>query len=341
MSKVSVVIATHNRSALLRSAVASARAAGSDLEIIVVDDASTDDTPEVCATMEGIRFIRLERNQGIVGVRNIGVMAAASELVTFLDDDDLRLPGSLDVQVEALERRKDAGLVFGQALLADQEGFLTGRLTPRHCPEGDVFWELLAKNFIPCASAVFRRSCLLTIGPPTTVPTIPEDWDLWIRIAEMYPVIAVQQPVVIYRVATAASKQFTSDAAGVVRKTTNAHRTRWMNLPRARSAEPRQRRLARRRFSFWMAKHLLKEGAIAVLRGHVGAAFRSLVTLVRLHPAGALACLGNPSLWQEAVRWLPTGATRRKRAGRRNAVALLEEPAGSIATNTARGPAVR
>ena len=95
MSRVTVIIPTHNRPHLLPRAVESARAAGSDVEIIVVDDASTDQTATVCRNLEGIRHIRLERNQGVAGARNVGIFESSGKYVAFLDDDDLRLPGSL------------------------------------------------------------------------------------------------------------------------------------------------------------------------------------------------------------------------------------------------------
>ena len=92
MPSVSIIIATCNRPQFLPGAVASARAAGTDVEIIVVDDASQDETAAVCAQLPGINYIRLERNQGVAGARNLGILASTAEFVAFLDDDDLRYP---------------------------------------------------------------------------------------------------------------------------------------------------------------------------------------------------------------------------------------------------------
>ncbi|MDQ5836983.1 MAG: glycosyltransferase, partial [Acidobacteriota bacterium] len=98
MPSVSVIIPTHNRPRLLPRAVESAHAAGEDVEVVIVDDASTDETAEVCRGLAGVKYIRLERNQGVAGARNVGLLASGGEYVAFLDDDDLRLPGSLDLQ---------------------------------------------------------------------------------------------------------------------------------------------------------------------------------------------------------------------------------------------------
>src|SRR5438045_2001096 len=102
MPQVSIVITTYNRAQLLQRAIESARQAGSDLEMIVVDDCSTDETPEVCAKLRDIRYVRLNANGGLANTRNTGIAESSSELVTFLDDDDLRLPNLLDKQLQAL-----------------------------------------------------------------------------------------------------------------------------------------------------------------------------------------------------------------------------------------------
>ena len=87
MPTASIIIPTYNRPQLLPRAVESARAAGTDVEIIVVDDASKDETASVCRELSGIRYIRLEHNQGVAGARNVGILASSSGYIAFLDDD--------------------------------------------------------------------------------------------------------------------------------------------------------------------------------------------------------------------------------------------------------------
>src|SRR6185295_884377 len=140
MSLTSIIITTHNRPHLLRRAVESAHAAGKDVEVIVVDDASTDETARICQSLSGIKYQRIERNQGVAGARNVGLLVSSGSYVTFLDDDDVRLPNSLDAQVKLLEADEKAGLVYGQAIYADQSGEPSNDLYPQVCPEGDVFW---------------------------------------------------------------------------------------------------------------------------------------------------------------------------------------------------------
>ena len=127
-------------------------------------------------------------------------MASTGEYISFLDDDDVRLPGSIDVQMNLLQARPDAGFVYGRASIGDDECRPSGNFYPQTCPQGDIFWELLTQNFIPCGSAVFRRSAVVSLGLlDDTIPGL-DDWDLWIRLslagAEF---VAVPQVAAYYR----------------------------------------------------------------------------------------------------------------------------------------------
>ena len=158
--RVSVVITTYNRSRLLPRAIESAQNAGTDLEVIVVDDCSSDDTPEVCAQIPGIRYVRLNANRGLANARNVGIAESSSEFVSFLDDDDLRLPGSLDKQLHTISADERIALCYGQALIGDARRQLpTGEIYPLKCPHGDIFWDLLEDNFISMP-AVLARKCI-------------------------------------------------------------------------------------------------------------------------------------------------------------------------------------
>ncbi|HYV13566.1 MAG TPA: glycosyltransferase family A protein, partial [Pyrinomonadaceae bacterium] len=199
MASISVIIPTRSRPHLLPRAVESALAAGTDVEVVVVDDASTDETAEVCRALKGISYIRLAHNQGVAGARNAGVLSSSAEYIAFLDDDDLRLPGSLDLQLEVLRNTPSAALIYGQALIGGATDRFAHDRYPQPCPEGDVFWQLLTQNFMPSGSVVIRRSCVLSIGLLDRSIAGIDDWDLWLRVAAQYPVAALDQPVVIWR----------------------------------------------------------------------------------------------------------------------------------------------
>src|SRR5688572_20705419 len=103
MARTSIIIPTHDRPELLQRAVESAKKAGSDVEIVVVDDGSTDETRAVCAALTGIVYVRLEKHRGVGFARSAGIAASSGTFIAFLDDDDARLPGSIDRQVAILE----------------------------------------------------------------------------------------------------------------------------------------------------------------------------------------------------------------------------------------------
>ena len=282
--KASIIITTRNRPHLVPRAVQSAQAAGRDVEIVVVDDASSDQTAEVCRGLSGINYVRVEHNQGVAGARNIGLVASRGEYLSFLDDDDTRLANSLDAQIEALECDPQAGLIYGRAIWGDQEGTPGSRSYPAECPSGDVFWKLLTRNFIPCGSAVFRRSCLARVGLlDDRIPGL-DDWDLWIRIAEIYPVLSADTPVIVWRRSTPSSGQGTSEAAGLVSLSVQKFRQSWMNLPRAVRAARKIRGAVWREFSENMAEHLIWESARALRCGELRQPFKNLSILPWLHP---------------------------------------------------------
>jgi glycosyltransferase involved in cell wall biosynthesis len=297
MSQASVIITTHDRPHLLPHAIESARMAGTDVEIIVVDDASTDETANVCRNYSDICYVRIERNRKVAGARNVGILASSREYISFLDDDDVRLPHSLDIQIEALASAPEAGFVYGQVLVSDQDGATGGSFYPATCPQGDVFWQLLERNFVPCGSVVFRKDCLYRVGLLDESISGVDDWDLWIRLAEIYQVIAVEQPVAIWRQPTPASGQGSSDTVDLISLGRHLLRHRWLALPRAVSALPQKRREAWRRFSKNVSEHLAWEAASAFITGHLHRAGKSALAALRLHPS---ATLGTARKWTRA-----------------------------------------
>lgn len=304
MQRVSIIITTHNRPGLLSQSVASARLSGRDPEIVVVDDASTDETGEVCRSLRDISYVRVERRQGVACARNVGLRASSCEFISFLDDDDERLPGSLDMQVERLEAEPRAAMIYGQALIVGGSGAAAQRLYPKHCPRGDIFWELLEQNFIPCGSAVFRRSSLMRVGLlDERVPGI-DDWDLWLRMAERFNVTATERPVYSWRRSAPGSGQGSSSGARMVRMAVRQFRERWMRLDRAAQAPRSTRRAAWHAFSEGMARHLVWEAARAQAAGQTRQAAANIFTGLRLLPSAMLCVPFDRRRACAALGWL-------------------------------------
>jgi glycosyltransferase involved in cell wall biosynthesis len=287
MPAVSIIIATHCRPHLLPRAVESARTAGADVEIIVVDDASTDGTAAVCRELKGIKYIRLERNQGVAGARNVGIMESSGKYIGFLDDDDLRLPGSLDLQAEALEANPEAGFVCGAMVMADQDYRTTGEIFLPSQTEGDVFWELLELDFpVMPLSTLIRKECLLRVGLLNQRLGGIDDWDIFVRIAELYPVLIINQPVGLYRRPTPSSAQGSSAQAAQLLRAAR-HQLHLLKLPRALAATPSQRRAIRQRTINRIADTLLWNAARRFPEGEFGFAWRNTLAALRLNPLRA------------------------------------------------------
>ena len=287
MPSVSVIIPTHNRAGLLPGAVESARRAGTDLEIIVVDDASTDNTPEVCERLAGICYLRLPRNEGLAAARNAGIRASSAETIAFLDDDDLRLPASIDAQVRALEAAPDAAFCYGRLLAADPvHGLATGEVIPKQCPQGDVFWDLLEQNFISPVTVVARKRTLIECDLFTSGLGGVEDWDLWLRITERWPVVTVAEPVAIYRRASLTSGQMCSDSVSMYRQMLRAQKSA-LQLPRAAAAPGWKRRRARSRLLSLAYNAMVHEAETALVEGDPATARAKSHEALRLRPLRA------------------------------------------------------
>ena len=282
--EVSVVIPTRNRASFLPATIASARAAASTVEIIVVDDASTDLTEEVCRGFSDVTYIHLPQQVGAAEARNVGVRASRCEFVAFLDDDDLRLPGSIDRQLPLLKHAHRSALVCGRAFWGDSRYSLpTGMLIPPVGYSGDVFWPLLEGNFIQMPTVVARKEALIECGLFDRDLDVLEDYDLWVRLAQRHPVEFLDEPVALVRKRSEESGQKTSDRAFHDRHHKALHQA-WLRSPRAREASPRARRRVHRRHMRMIYNSLIADAAGSLLNGNVASAQSYLHAAIRLNP---------------------------------------------------------
>jgi len=270
MTAASVIIPTYNRAGFLPASIESVELAGTELEIIVVDDGSSDDTPDVCRRLTGIRYIRLPSNQGLAAARNAGILSSSAEFIAFVDDDDIRLPGSIDLQVQALRANPQAAFCYGRVLLADSKHRMpTGEIVPLRLPAGDIFWDLIEGLFLIPTSIVARRQALLECGLFDEQLRKTEDWDLWLRIAENWPVIPVTEPVAVYRKAAPDSEQLCSDSVSLLRQMLAVQR-RALQSRRAATA-PWRRHRARLRLVKVAYDALISQAEVALAEGDMTA----------------------------------------------------------------------
>jgi glycosyltransferase involved in cell wall biosynthesis len=270
------------------------------VEVIVVDDASVDRTAEVCRSLEGIKYIRLDRNQGVAGARNVGVLASSADFIAFLDDDDVRLPGTLDLQLKKLMDDPSIGFVCGPVLCADQSGGMTGEVSsPKH-GGGDMFWELIRLDFpVFPLTVVIRKDCFFTVGLfNRDIPGL-DDWDLLVRVAELYKVAVVTEPVGIYRMATPYSGQGTSVLSSHLVRIAR-QQSKLLSLPRVAAATARERRAARKSALNNISDILLWNVFTWLPRGAYRYSSSCFVTALRVNARGVL----RPVVFRKGLRKL-------------------------------------
>lgn len=204
---VSVVIPVYNGQAHLARAVDGALAqTWTNLEVICVNDGSTDRSAEVLAGYGSRLTIVEQENQGVAGARNAGIQQAAGRFVAFLDQDDWWLPEKIARQIELFSTDDRMGLVHTDvAHWDDAAGEFTGPLDPGAEPQrlvGDCFDRLLLDNQIYNSSVVVRASVLESAGPCDTRirGNSIQDYDLWLRIARQARFGFVDEPLTVFRV---------------------------------------------------------------------------------------------------------------------------------------------
>lgn len=199
---VSVVIATYNMGQYLPEAVDSVLAQRwENLEAIVVDDGSTDDTPEQMKRFEGngrVRYLPTE-NRGQPKAKNRGLKEANGDFIAFCDADDIWHPEKLSVQMPLFEVQ-NTGVVYSEVSYIDQNGKTIDKPQPYERYSGEVTNHLIIKNFVPFGTAVIRRECLEKNGYFDEDLPMGIDWDLWLRYSMDWRFQYTEEKTYIYRI---------------------------------------------------------------------------------------------------------------------------------------------
>lgn len=201
---VSVVIPAYNAARFLPEAIDSALGQTfPDTEILVIDDGSTDATPELLRTYAGRVHCLRQENRGVYAARNRGVEVARGKYIAFLDADDQWLPDKLEKQVEILETRPEFRVVHSDASLVDVDGLLLKTATNprRQIRNGRVFDEFFASNMavILLSTVIMDRECFARVGPFDERHRSVQDQVFFLRLAWHYPIWFIPQPLVKYR----------------------------------------------------------------------------------------------------------------------------------------------
>lgn len=195
-SSVSVVIPARNAEPTLARALVSARNQSvAPLEIVVVDDASTDATAEI-ATAHGVRLVRRAERGGAAAARNAGIAAARGRWIAFLDADDEWLATKLEKQL--LQVGTSPSFVFCASHEVAPSGQVLGdTYGGRQVTAGEGAWKaLLAANFVATPTVLAPRALLLALGGFDESLKVAEDQDMWIRLALSGPPAYVPESLV-------------------------------------------------------------------------------------------------------------------------------------------------
>jgi len=284
---VSVVVPAYNSGAFIRETIRSVLTQTlADLEMIVVDDGSTDETPSLVAQARDprVRLIQVPHSGLPPATRNRGLREARGRFVAFLDADDLWLPGKLEAQVRYLETWSTAGCVHTAA-----RHLVDGRVEEVPPLRGDTrvldgseaIPRLLTRTFIYNSSSMVRREVLDQVGWLLEEPgfLMADDLDLWLRMAEGGLGFGyVAEPLILYRVRPdSVSRDTLLDLTCTLRV-----------LDRAKARAPRLYRRFRGPFRRRMRYVQQNLGEIRIRQGLQGG-LRSVLNSLRLEPLSARA----------------------------------------------------
>jgi glycosyltransferase involved in cell wall biosynthesis len=198
--QVSVVLPTRNRSSMLRQALRSALdQAGVEVEVIVVDEASSDDTQAVLGKIgdERLTALRNEEPKGPAGARNAAVARARGEWIAFLDDDDVLAPGNFRAQ---LAGAAGSGAVLAYSGRVEVDEAMNAVHQSRPADPGGLATALLSNNPIGGPSGVLvRAEAFDRVGRFDEDFHALADWDLWVRVAAAGPAHATRDALLAYR----------------------------------------------------------------------------------------------------------------------------------------------
>lgn len=188
MANVSVVTPTYNRDRFLPDAVASVLAQTShDLELIIVDDGSTDDTRKVLEPFLADSRVRYfyQENQGQSQARNLALEHAGGEFIAFLDSDDVWAPDKLEKQLAVLKANPEVDIVHGDEAMIDEQGEVISLQNMRRY-SGRITRYLLADNSVSITTALVRRRCFDEMGGFDTSVGVADDYELWLRFSARF-----------------------------------------------------------------------------------------------------------------------------------------------------------
>ena len=303
MPKVSVIIPAYNQAQFIAEAIQSVlNQTFQDFEVIVIDDGSTDNTPEITSAFP-VKYFRQE-NRKLPAARNRGIELSSGELIVFLDSDDILLKNTLEKGVEVLDTCPEAGFSYGQAYLMDEKGQILGLRkagSKRSClRQGiDEIGDFLVSgnHILPC-TVMTRRDCLERVGPfDPDFNSGSEDVDLWVRLAMRHAVAYIAEPLAKYRIH--------SSSISHSRQVTEIERSNSRILEGVFSDTELGPIFAPRRVYFY-SRLYFRLASYAYASGDMKTARSYLFRTMRIYPKGFLKSLWLPWILCFGKTWIPS-----------------------------------
>ena len=196
---VSVIIPTYNRAQWLPEIINSVlRQTFPDFELIVVDDGSTDETAQVLREFsESIRVIH-QQNRGVSAARNRGIHESKGELIAFLDSDDLWKLRKLEVQVGYMHAHPQVMICQTEEIWI-RRGVRVNPAKKHKKYSGWIFEKMLPLCIVSPSAVMMRKSLLDEIGMFDESLPVCEDYDLWLRVGLRYPIMLIEEPLIVKR----------------------------------------------------------------------------------------------------------------------------------------------
>jgi cellulose synthase/poly-beta-1,6-N-acetylglucosamine synthase-like glycosyltransferase len=309
--RLSVVIPTYNRASFLPGCIESLRSSGIDgLEIVIVDDGSTDNTGAVVEGLQpGLTYV-YQQNKMLGGARNTGIRTARGQYVSYLDSDDYWLPGVPVRILDMLDRHPEIGAIFADAQMGNPtQGYTSwfaaaGRTEFEQLPCTELepglkepavepFYRLmLRRNAVFTGAIVLRREAVLSHGMFDETVWWAEDWEVWLRMMWKVRLAFWHEPMAIY---TKHAEAATTDEDRMVKAWCDALRANCRKMPDVSAPAAAIRRATLR-------YHLFHRGYLAFLKGNYQGARQRFSEALRhggfsLRVAALwLACLMPPPL---------------------------------------------
>jgi glycosyltransferase involved in cell wall biosynthesis len=267
----------------------------------VVDDGSIDNTKEVVDSFKDPRIIYIyHENLGVSATRNTGIKASRGEYIALLDSDDMWLPQNLELKLKVLDSHPDLALVCSDGYaFDDQTGKIIGRgwhdkrtdslVDPKKAARYALKYLLSRGCFLAPQSSLVRRTAIIHVGYFDESLKTQEDWDLFVRIVQCFPIDIIDIPLVMIRKHGVSlqsnNEQMYKDALAVIYK-----------LLRSYSLSKAHLRLVKRR----LARTHLRYGWDMVVSGKTAIGREKLFTSIKINPWGikpyiylAFSLLGN------------------------------------------------